>query len=289
MAHGEGPPQPRPVVRVVTAERTSDGAGVRLRRSLGSRQLNHLDPFLLLDEFRSDDPAEYRAGFPDHPHRGFETVTYLLAGRIRHRDHRGHEGVLGPGSVQWMTAGRGIIHSEMPAQEGGLLWGFQLWVNLPARDKLCEPRYQEFPASAIPEVPLPDGGRVRVVAGATGGVEGPVREITTRPLYLDVALPPGGRFLQPVPVGHNACCYVFEGELEAGEPGRTVRLRPGQLAVLGDGDRVVLAASAGPGRALVLAACPLGEPVVRYGPFVMNTPAEIRQAVRDLQAGTFAT
>jgi hypothetical protein len=279
----------RPVARIVTAEATSDGAGVRLRRSLGSRQLDHLDPFLLLDEFKSDNRSDYIAGFPDHPHRGFETVTYMLAGAMRHRDHRGNEGKLVAGSVQWMTAGRGIVHSEMPEQEDGLMWGFQLWVNLPAREKMREPRYQEIPPSAIPEVTRPDGTRIRVIAGEADGVRGAVAGIVTEPLYLDVALPGGTRVVLPVPPGHNACAYVFEGDVElgGGEEAGTRSARPGQLAILGPGDAVA-AAAGGPARFLLLAARPIGEPVARYGPFVMNTRDEIAQAIHDYQAGTLA-
>ena len=280
----------RPVVRIVRAEATSDGAGVRLHRSLGSRQLDHLDPFLLLDEFKSDDRSDYIAGFPDHPHRGFETVTYMLAGSMRHQDHRGNTGKLTAGSVQWMTAGRGIVHSEMPEQEDGLMWGFQLWVNLAARDKMQEPRYQELPPSAIPEVTRPDGVRIRVVAGEVDGVRGAVTGIVTEPLYLDVALPPRARVVHPVPAGHNACAYVFEGEAELGDPasGTARAVGAGSLAVFGPGDGVAVATAASPVRFLLLAARPLGEPVVRYGPFVMNSREEIIQAIQDYQAGTLA-
>jgi hypothetical protein len=281
---------PRVVVRVAEAQDSSDGAGVRLKRVIGTRELDHLDPFLLLDEFGSDDPDDYIGGFPEHPHRGFETVTYMLAGSMRHEDHRGNRGTLTAGSAQWMTAGRGILHSEMPLQQAGLMRGFQLWVNLPAAQKMCEPRYQDIPPEAIPEVVAEGGARVRVVAGRSGAVEGPVREIVTRPLFIDVAVPPGGRFAHEVPVGHTAFVYVFEGEGEIGRvgdaPGRL--LRPGQLGVLGDGDCVATRAGAAGLRFLLLAAAPLREPIARHGPFVMNTDAEIRQALRDLRSGTLA-
>jgi len=280
----------RPVGQIVRAEATSDGAGVRLLRTLGSRQLDHLDPFLLLDEFKSDRPDDYIAGFPDHPHRGFETVTYMLAGTMRHADHRGNTGKLVAGSVQWMTAGRGIVHSEMPEQEDGLMWGFQLWVNLPARDKLCEPRYQEFPPSAVPEVRREDGTRIRVVAGETDGTRGAVTGIATEPLYLDVALPVRARLAHPVRAGHNTCAYVFEGEGHFGETERGPRraVGPGHLVVFGPGDGVAVWTEASPVRFLLLAARPIGEPVVRYGPFVMNRREEILQAIQDYQAGAFA-
>jgi redox-sensitive bicupin YhaK (pirin superfamily) len=280
----------RQVVRVVTGQETSDGAGVRLKRSIGTAALDHQDPFLLLDEFRSDDASDYLAGFPDHPHRGFETVTYMLAGAMRHLDHKGNRGELRAGSVQWMTAGRGIIHSEMPQQQDGLMWGFQLWVNLPARLKMTEPRYQDIPPEAVPEYVTEGGARVRVVAGTSGSHAGAVSGIATEPLYLDVTVPAGARFEQPVPAGHTALTYVFEGaglvgvtEADAGR-----ELRAGQLAVLGDGDGVAAQAGESPLRFLLLAAKPLGEPVARYGPFVMNTEQELIQAFQDFREGRLA-
>lgn len=279
---------PRPVVKVVRGEETLEGAGVRLRRVIGIALLDHLDPFLLLDEFKSDRPGDYLAGFPDHPHRGFETVTYMLAGAMRHRDHRGNQGDLVAGSVQWMTAGRGIVHSEMPQQRDGLMWGFQLWVNLPARDKLCPPRYQDISPERIPEVRPAAGVRARVIAGEAGGVRGPVEAIVTRLLYLDVRMGPGSRFQQPVPAEDTACAYVFEGEAALGAPeGGAGPVTAGVLAVFGAGDSVVAATGDAPARFLLLAARPLGEPVVRHGPFVMNSREEIVQAVRDLETGTF--
>jgi len=263
---------------------TSDGAGVKLRRTLGSPQLDSLDPFLLLDEFKSDQPGDYLAGFPDHPHRGFETVTYMLAGSMEHRDHAGHHGTLVAGSVQWMTAGRGIIHSEMPRQENGLMWGFQLWVNLPAALKMQPPRYQEFPPEAIPTVESAGGGRVRVVTGESAGVAGAVSGIATTPLYLDVALPAGAAFEQAVPAGHSACVYVFEGHALVGDARAPVDA--GHLAVLEGGDAAGVTAGDAGVRFLLLAARPLGEPVARYGPFVMNTKREIQQALADYRNGT---
>jgi len=273
----------RPVVAAVPGQPTSDGAGVKLRRVIGQPQLPDLDPFLMLDEFGTDKAEDYSAGFPDHPHRGFETVTYMLAGRMRHGDNHGHSGLLGPGSVQWMTAGRGIIHSEMPEQENGLMWGFQLWINLPAKDKMIAPRYQEFDPAAVPVAELPRGGRLRVVAGRVDGVEGPVAGIATDPVFADLALPAGGSFSLALPSGHNAFIYPFEGEALIGDPVRAVPR--GSLAVLGPGDGVAVAAGASPARMLLVAARPLNEPVARYGPFVMNTQAEIRQAIADYQAG----
>jgi redox-sensitive bicupin YhaK (pirin superfamily) len=274
----------RAVVRIVSGEAASDGAGVALTRVIGSAALAELDPFLLLDEFGSDDPKAYIAGFPDHPHRGFETVTYMLAGRMRHRDNHGNQGDLGPGAVQWMTAGRGIVHSEMPLQEDGLMRGFQLWVNLPARDKMTAPRYQDIPGDAIPEVARGDGARIRVIAGRTAeGTIGPVAGIATEPLYLDVALPPGAAFAEAVPSGHAAFAYVYEGD--AAVAGRPVTAH--QLAVLGPGARFAAVAGAAGARLLLVAGRPLGEPVARYGPFVMNTRAELEQAFVDYQAGKF--
>jgi quercetin 2,3-dioxygenase len=263
----------RKVVRVITGRKTSDGAGVSLTRIIGGPDLPELDPFLLLDEFGSDDASAYIAGFPDHPHRGFETVTY----------NHGNQGDLGPGSVQWMTAGRGIVHSEMPLQENGLMRGFQLWVNLPARDKMTAPRYQDIPSEAIATVSR-EGAVLRVIAGVTHeGVRGPVGGVATDPLYLDVALAPGARFGESVPAGHNAFCYVYEGEVEIAD----TAVGQGHLAVLGDGDAIALRAGDRGARLILVAGRKLDEPVARYGPFVMNSEAELRQAVADFQAGRF--
>ena len=277
--------QPRNVARVIRARDTSDGAGVRLKRSLGSYELPELDPFLLLDEFRSDDPNDYLAGFPDHPHRGFETVTYMLAGHMEHRDHMGNRGDLAAGSVQWMTAGRGIIHSEMPRQEAGLMWGFQLWVNLPAKDKMTAPRYQDIPPEDVPEVVLPNGaGTVRVVAGSYDGTAGAVSGIATDPLYLDLRLEPNAKLDVPVPAGHRALAYVYGGEARLGAETGT-RLSSGQLGVLDDGNSLALRSGDAGARMLLIAGKPLNEPIVRHGPFVMNTKEQIVQAVRDYQSG----
>jgi quercetin 2,3-dioxygenase len=273
----------RQVTKVVRGQRSSDGAGVRLSRVIGGHALPDLDPFLLFDEFRSDDASDYLGGFPDHPHRGFETVTYMLAGRMRHGDNKGNSGLLVPGSVQWMTAGRGIVHSEMPEQENGLMWGFQLWVNLPAKDKMTAPRYQDIAPERIPEVDAGGGVRVRVIAGRFGDAQGPVSAVATDPIYLDVALPPGAKFDVPLPEGHNAFAFVFEGAATiAGE-----QVGRGELAVLGRGEKVELEAGTDGARLVVIAGRPLNEPVAKYGPFVMNTADEIRQAVYDYQSGRF--
>src|SRR6185437_9536453 len=277
--------RPRPVVRLARGVPASDGAGVKLNRVIGTPLLGEVDPFLMLDEFRSDDAADYIAGFPDHPHRGFETVTYMLAGRMRHGDNKGHTGRLDAGSVQWMTAGRGIVHSEMPEQENGLMQGFQLWVNLPARDKMIAPRYQEIPPADIPLAALPGGVTAKVIAGTVGATRGPVTGIATEPTLLDLALPAGAQAAVPLPSGHNVFLYAFEGEAAVGEAG--TRLPCGTIAVRGEGDHVALAAPAAATRVLLAAARPLGEPVARYGPFVMNTADEVRQAIVDFQSGRF--
>lgn len=266
---------------VLPSEPTTDGAGVRLRRALGNRSLSMLDPFLMLDEFNSDRPGDYIAGFPDHPHRGFETVTYMIHGAMEHRDSLGNHGRLGPGSVQWMTAGRGIIHSEMPKQEQGLMWGFQLWVNLPGRLKMTRPRYQDIEPTRVPEVTL-GSATVRVVAGQAGGATGPVRDIVTQPQMFDVRLASGGSFRRELPASHSAFLYVFEGALEVGVPGRSVAR--GELAVLGEGDAVSTRSSGG-ARYLLLSGTPLREPVARRGPFVMNTQEELERAFQDYRSG----
>jgi len=273
----------RTIVKTVAGQATSDGAGVRLNRVIGTAALPDLDPFLMLDEFRSDDAGDYIAGFPDHPHRGFETVTYMLAGRMRHGDNQGNTGLLRPGSVQWMTAGRGIVHSEMPEQEDGLMWGFQLWVNLPARDKMCAPAYQDIDPERVPQVSPAEGVTIRVLAGRAGGVAGPVAAPATDPLYLDIGLAQGAAHVQAVPQGHNGFVYVFEGKARVGG---TVLPR-GTLGVLGPGDSIEAVAEDGPARLILVAGRPLGEPVVKYGPFVMNTEGEIHQAIADYQAGRF--
>ncbi|HTW37134.1 MAG TPA: pirin family protein [Steroidobacteraceae bacterium] len=278
----------RPVARVVRGMPTSDGAGVKLTRVIGQPQLPDLDPFLLLDEFGTDNPHDYIAGFPEHPHRGFETVTYMLDGRMRHRDNHGHEGVLVPGGVQWMTAGRGIVHSEMPEQQEGRMRGFQLWINLPARAKMTPPEYQEFGPETIPVATPGSGVRVKVIAGEVGEVRGPIVQPATDPLYLDVELAPGARFTQALPTGYAAFLYVFEGSVQVGSGGSGQTLGTHELAVLGEGDRVELeGAAGGTARAILVAGKPLREPVAKYGPFVMNTREELLQAFNDLQSGRF--
>ncbi len=286
--HTPVPFRSRALHQVLEGHATSDGAGVRLVRLFGPDRYALLDPFLLFDAFGSSDPGEYLAGFPDHPHRGFETVTYMLAGAMEHRDSAGHAGVLEAGSVQWMTAGRGIIHSEMPRQTEGRMAGFQLWVNLPAAHKMDPPRYQEIPPGAVPEVPLDGGVTVKVLAGEVAGTAGPVRDIATVPTYLDFALPPGTQVCHPLPAGHHAFVHPFAGDVEVGAAGESRRVAQGRVGLLGNAaaDGVRLAAGADPVRVLLLAARPLGEPVVHHGPFVMNTAEEIAQALRDYQAGT---
>jgi hypothetical protein len=273
----------RPIARRLRGQATSDGAGVRLTRVIGTQQIPELDPFLMLDEFGSDKPGDYIAGFPSHPHRGFETVTYMLDGRMRHKDNHGNEGLMTPGSVQWMTAGRGIVHSEMPEQEQGLMRGFQLWVNLPAKDKMGQPRYQEFAPDRIPDLSPAPGVAVKVIAGRVGDTSGPVQQPATDPLYLDIRIDAGASFEQPVAAGHQAFAYVYEGEVAAGGE----QVGKGELVVLGDGDGIAFTGSAAHSRLILVAGKPIGEPVARYGPFVMNTQAEIMQAVQDYQAGRF--
>jgi len=280
--------QPRHVSRVVRGMPASDGAGVKLQRVIGQPQLQDLDPFLMLDEFRSDQAGDYIAGFPPHPHRGFETVTYMLAGRMRHGDNQGNTGLLGPGSVQWMTAGRGIVHEEMPEQEDGLMWGFQLWVNLPAAQKMKAPYYQDIPPEQVPEVRIADGVQLRVLAGEAGGATGPVRGIPTEPLYIDVRLAADREHAQPVPAGHSAFIYIYEGNVDVREAGRDVRLLRGQLAVLEGGDEIRVRAAGGDAKYILVAGKPLREPVVQYGPFVMNTREEIEQAIDDYRNGRLA-
>ena len=279
---GGGEPGVREVKEVVTAQPSKDGAGVKLSRALGGRPLAMLDPFLLLDEIKSDDPNDYLAGFPDHPHRGFETVTYMIRGAMEHKDSVGNRGRLGAGAAQWMTAGRGIVHSEMPKQISGTMWGFQLWVNLPAAHKMIRPRYQDIAPERIPEIAA-ERARVRVVAGSALGATGPVQGIDVDPTFLDVALEARGVHRQPLPAGHASFVFVTDGAVRVGVSRREVR--QGQLAVLGAGEAALLEGAEGGGRALLLAGRPLGEPVARYGPFVMNTDDEIRQAIEDYRTG----
>lgn len=279
--------QTRQLAAVITGQSTSDGHGVKLKRIISPQQNNAFDPFILLDEFGSDQAADYIGGFPDHPHRGFETVTYMLEGAMLHRDHLGNEGHLRAGGVQWMTAAHGIIHSEMPEQENGSLHGFQLWINLPAREKMKPPHYQDFEAADIPRIALADGGYIKIIAGdyvtETQTISGAVTGVTTRPLLFDVRLAPGQQLDIPVSMRHTALIHVYQGELAIGASARI--LKAGQLGHLIDGDNLRLATQDQPARFLVLAALPLNEPVVQAGPFVMNSTEEIEQAFRDYRDG----
>jgi redox-sensitive bicupin YhaK (pirin superfamily) len=281
----------RKIARVIDAIETADGAGVRLRRSIGRAHDLRLDPFLMLDEFSSDNPYDYVAGFPAHPHRGFETVTYMLDGHMRHEDHLGNRGELVSGAVQWMSAGRGIVHSEMPQQEHGRMRGFQLWINLPAAEKMKAPAYRDIQPADIPVATLDSGARVKVIAGTyrddTHAVRGPIQGGTTEPLYFDVHLPAGARFTHALEPTLQGFVYLYEGSAEAGPEGSTRTLFTHSAGVLASGDEVQLQAGAEGARFLLLAGRPLREPIVQYGPFVMNTQDEIRQAIADYQSGRF--
>ena len=281
--------KPRQVKDVIEPQFVVEGAGVRLRRSIATRRLDYLDPFLLFDHFGSDNPDDYLAGFPMHPHRGIETVTYMMAGLVDHKDSLGNSGTVGAGDVQWMTSGSGILHEEMPRPKDGKMYGFQLWVNLPAKLKMSRPRYQDVPSARIPVVAREDGVRVRVIAGEVDGVRGAVTEIYADPEYLDVSVPAGRSFAQHVPEGHAAFAYVFEGEGVFGDDGNGGgrKVPAPRLAVFRDGDGVIVHAEDVPVRFLLLSGKPLNEPIARYGPFVMNTKEEIAQALEDLRNGTF--
>ncbi len=284
------PPLPlgpsRPVERLVTGQPTSDGAGVKLVRVLTQDLQRRLDPFLMLDAFGTDNPGDYIGGFPDHPHRGFETITYMLAGRMRHRDSAGNEGLLEPGGVQWMTAGRGVIHSEMPEQSEGRMEGFQLWLNLPARDKMCAPWYRDIPLAQIPQFQS-DGASVRIIAGQAHGVAGAMQREVTEPVYLDIDLEPGASFDQRLPTAHNAFVYVYRGSLTIGN----TEVPRQRMAILANGDEfdgVNLRAGAEGAKAILVAGRPLNEPIAQHGPFVMNTREQIFQAVDDFRRGALA-
>ena len=279
----------RRVERVIEPQGVIEGAGVRLRRSIGTKTLEYLDPFLLLDHFASSDPADYEAGFPLHPHRGIETVTYLLRGEIKHKDTLGNSGSICAGDIQWMTAGGGLMHEEMPQvrQEG--IDGFQLWVNLPARLKMTRPHYQELRARNVPLVKDQSGATVRIITGEINGVRGPLEGIAAEPTYTDVAMESGSSFRQPVPRGHHAFSYVFEGEgiFGSDEVQQGKRIAHTRLGIWGDGDYIAVHTREKPVRFLLVTGQPLNEPIARYGPFVMNTGEEIEQALRDLRNGTF--
>lgn len=277
----------RAIESIVDGVEVSDGAGVKLKRVLSANLQKRLDPFLMLDEFGSDQADDYLAGFPDHPHRGFETVTYMLEGKMRHRDNAGNEGLLGAGDVQWMTAGRGVVHSEMPEQEHGRMQGFQLWVNLAAKDKMTAPRYRGIPATAIPQLSPASGVKVKIIAGRFNGIAGAIQDISTNPLYLDIGLAAASEQQFSIPAAHNAFLYVYSGEVQPGTDGRVVQA--GQLAVLDNApnsDGIHLRSAQG-ARLLLIAGHPLGEPIVQWGPFVMNTQAEIEQAFADFRNGQF--
>jgi redox-sensitive bicupin YhaK (pirin superfamily) len=276
----------RKVTQIIRGMDTSDGAGVKLKRVLGSPELNMLDPFLLLDEFKNDDPDDYAAGFPDHPHRGFETVTYMMAGEFTHRDSKGHEGHLKAGSIQWMTAGKGLVHSEMPEQTDGLAWGYQLWLNLPAKYKMVEPKYQDIASEKLPVVEK-DGARVKVLAGEYQGAKSPGQSFIPFS-YFDVELKPGAVFTVPVPADQNSFIYVFQGKAKTGGTDEPSYVKTGYLGVFDKGDSIrVEAADGQPVRFLLAAAQKIGEPVARGGPFVMNTVGEVKKAMFDYQTGNF--
>jgi redox-sensitive bicupin YhaK (pirin superfamily) len=275
--------QARTVERIIHGQAVMDGAGVKINRVLTQTLQRRLDPFLMLDAFGSDEANDYIAGFPSHPHRGFETVSYMLTGRMRHKDSAGHEGLLTSGGVQWMTAGRGVIHPEMPEQEEGVMEGFQLWLNLPARDKMRAPWYRDFDAADIPGFTTPEGVTVRVIAGRSHGVDGAVQREVTEPLYLDLEIPAGASFSQLLPEGHNAFLYTYRGAVTVGDkavPAKAMAI----LANTAGADGVTLHAAEA-SRAILLSGRPLNEPIAQYGPFVMNTQAEIFAAVEDFRAG----
>ena len=275
----------RAIERLVAGQFVTDGAGVRINRVLTQTLQRRLDPFLMLDAFGSDKPGDYIAGFPEHPHRGFETISYMIAGRMRHKDSAGHEGLITDGGVQWMTAGRGVVHSEMPEQNDGLMEGFQLWLNLPAKDKMCAPWYRDIPNGEIPRFSTDAGVTVQVIAGRSHGVEGAMQRECTEPYYLDIELPAGASFEQHLPPGHNAFLYVFRGEVTV--DGKAVpSARMAILANSPDAEGVRLQASEA-SRVLLIAGRPLGEPIAQHGPFVMNTQQQLVQAVEDFRAGRF--
>lgn len=273
----------RGVARVLRAMDTSDGAGVSLKRSIGSPQLDMLDPFLMLDSLSTDKADDYIAGFPEHPHRGFETVTYMVEGAMRHQDSMGNEGVLRSGGAQWMTAGSGIVHSETPEQENGLMQGFQLWINLPAKDKMIDPRYQNLEPDELPEISPAAGAQLRLLAGSMYGETGPINGISTDPVFVDVKLDAGCEISVPMPEGHSAVVYVFTGDAVVADKDVPTH----HLAILKDGNGVTLKGGATGGRVLVIAARPIHEEVVRYGPFVMSSKQELMQAFDDYQNGNF--
>ena len=282
---------PRTIDKIIEPQPVTEGAGVRLKRSMGTDTLDYLDPFLLFDHFASSNPRDYEAGFPLHPHRGIETVTYVLRGEVQHRDTLGNSGSIGAGDVQWMTAGRGIMHEEMPQVRPEGIAGFQLWVNLPAKLKMAKPRYQEVRASEIPEIKKEGGARIRVITGTVDGVRGPVTGIAANPIYLDLYVPADASAIQHIQRGHTAFAYVFEGEARfaGGDKAEGTVVSSPSLVVLGDGDYVKVITDNSPVRMLLVSGKPLREPIARYGPFVMNTQEEIAQTLQELRQGTFVT
>jgi hypothetical protein len=279
--------QPRKVINVVEPQTVLEGAGVRLKRSIATATLDNLDPFLLFDHFGSKDPADYIKGFPMHPHRGIETVTYMIQGDVNHKDSIGNSGSISSGDVQWMTSGGGIMHEEMPQPGRGEMIGFQLWVNLPARLKMCRPRYQDISADQIPLVARTDGVIIRIIAGEADGVRGPVTEIEADPVYLDITVPQQGEYKHPIERGHTAFAYVFEGQGQFGSEAEKKSINQPRLVEFGDGDYVAVKSTEQHVRFLLVSGKPLNEPIARYGPFVMNTQEEIQQALEDLRNGTF--
>ncbi len=279
----------RSVIQIVEPQAVIEGAGVRLRRSVGGRALDYLDPFLLLDHFDSKDARDYQAGFPLHPHRGIETVTYILSGTVKHKDSLGNSGSIGAGDVQWMTAGRGILHEEMPQVRPEGISGFQLWVNLAAKEKMVAPRYQNISANEVPQIARPDGTRIRVITGTVDGVSGPVSGISVAPTYLDVSIPADASFNHPVENGHAVFTYVFAGAVQVriADDDAEMLVQSPKLLVWGEGDKIQVATADSPARVLLVSGAPLNEPIARYGPFVMTTRAEIDQTLRELQNGTF--
>ncbi|MGD8522052.1 MAG: pirin family protein [Desulfobacterales bacterium] len=281
--------QMRKVADIIEPQPVLEGAGVRLKRSIATRTLDNIDPFLLFDHFGSSNPEDYIKGFPMHPHRGIETVTYMIEGVVNHKDSIGHSGSIGAGDIQWMTSGSGIMHEEMPRAQQGEMKGFQLWVNLPAKLKMMKPRYQNISSDQIPEVNRDDGVKIRVIAGEVDKVRGPVDEIVAEPSYLDVTIPPKGYFSHPIQRGHSAFTYLFEGQGIFGKNGEEEEtiVHASRLVVFADGDYIEANTSDQPMRFLLISGKPLDEPIARYGPFVMNTQPEIQQALEDLKNGTF--
>jgi quercetin 2,3-dioxygenase len=282
---------PRTIAQIIHPQPVLEGAGVRLKRSIGTDTLDYLDPFLLFDDFTSGNPPDYEAGFPLHPHRGIETVTYVLRGEVQHRDTLGNAGRIGAGEIQWMTAGRGIMHEEMPQVRPRGIAGFQLWVNLPAKLKMTKPRYQNIAAAEIPEIQRPQGVSIRVITGTVDDVSGPVTDIAADPIYLDVFMPTGASFIHSIERGHTAFAYVFEGEarFQDGEGTKDPLISHPQLIIFGDGELVQVTTGQRSVRFLLVSGKPLGEPIARYGPFVMNTEEEIEETLLELRQGTFVT